>query len=175
MISSTQMQSYKSHELDIKIQTSSGDTVNLNMQNMSEMLYESQKQDGSSKSSLSFSSMQEFNFKVASENGIDDQDKKEIEEFMKIAKPFIDNFMKELDDQKQTTPINKITKSVEDIFAPVKEKSLDTQNFAKNQIVKLFDNALKMFQDQQSKMDDSQKLLTKILDSFDQDIKSLYA
>lgn len=175
MISSTQMQSYKSHELDIKIQTSSGDKINLNMENMSEMLYENQKNESSSKSSLSFSSMSQFNFKIDSKNGIDEQDKKEIEEFMKVAKPFIDNFMQELDDQKQTTPINKIAKNVEDIFAPIKERDADVQNFAKNGIVKLFDDALKIFQEQQSKMDESEKLLTKILDSFDVKQPSLYA
>lgn len=172
--SNYKMQAYQSHELDIKMKTSSGDTINLNMQNMNEMLLSSQKDSESSKDAFSFSSMQDFSFDINSENGIDEQDKKEIEEFMKIAQPYIDNFMQELEDQDKSSPINKIAKTIEDIFAPVKEKSDETKNFAKNSIVEMFDTAINLFDNPENKIEESTKLLSKILNSFDHSIKSLY-
>ncbi|NOQ31474.1 MAG: hypothetical protein GQ570_10155 [Helicobacteraceae bacterium] len=173
--SSAQMQSYKSHDLDIMMKTSSGDVINLNMSNMTEMNAELNKDEKGANGMFSFTTMQSFNFDISSENGIDEQDKKEIEEFMKIAQPHIDGFMEELEEQKQTTPMNQIAQEISSLFAPLKEKPEDTQNFAKNEIVKLFDNSIKPYEEKENKLEDSITLLNKILDSFKELYKPIYA
>ncbi len=173
MISSS-LEAYRSHDLNIQMRTSSGDTISLDFSNEQSLSMQQTKDGNRSSSSLSFSSMQSFQFQIES-NGIDAQDKKEIDAFMKIAQPYIDNFMKELSDGNQTTPLNKITKALDDIFSPLKLKSQNHQNHAKNEIVKSFDKAASQIDQFDKILKESQKLLENILKSFDKLEQNLYA
>ena len=168
------LSAYKSHNLDIYMKTSSGDEINISLSNEKSLNYNNKKTENSSSSDFSFSSSKEFSFDVNS-NGIDAQDKKEIEEFMKLAKPFIDNFMKELQDENQTTPLNSFIKDINDTLSPLKEKNDDIKNYAKNEIVKMFDNSLKEVNDFKSIIKESEKFLRETLKAFDLNFKSLYA
>ena len=115
MISSTSLNAYRSHELSIDMKTSSGDTLSLNFENTQELSLDSRQSDASKESSFSFSSMQAFSFKLDS-NGISEQDQKEIDTFMKKAQPYIDKFMKELEDQTQNSPINKVASDITNLM-----------------------------------------------------------
>jgi len=178
MINDTALGAYQSHSLNIMMKTSSGDVIKLDFENEKSLSYASHKDEKGSVSAMKLSSMQGFSFSVDS-NGIDEQDKKEIEAFMKIAQPYIDNFMQELKEDAPKSPVNKIAQDIVNSFASIKAKDQNTQNFAKNSIVDMFDKSLqetKTTQEQFDKLfEEAQKLLEKTLQLFDQEQKALYA
>ena len=183
MINSYTQDAYRSHELNIAMKTSSGDTIKLDFLNdqSSSMKY-SQSEKGSS-TSMSFSSHRAFSFSVKS-NGIDTQDQKEIDAFMKTAQPLIDKFLKELSEDAPTSPVTKLAKDITAIFQPNKERDENNINNIKTNIVKLFDKALQeveppkaLSQEDMIKklFEETQKLLEKTLKEFDNFDKEIYA
>lgn len=168
------LNSYKSHDLNITMRTSSGDVIKMDFANKQSLSYSSQKNEDTTKQSLTFSSMQSFQFTMTS-NGIDAQDKKEIDAFMKIAQPYIDNFLKELDQDAPKTPVTKLAHQIADIFQPMQEKNEDTQNYVKTNLVKMFDNSMQQIDNIEKIFDDVKLLLEKILQEFDQLNKAIYA
>lgn len=174
MNTSYSLDAYRTHDLNIMMRTSSGDVINMDFSNAQSLSMQTQKGEDSSSSSLSFSSMQSFEFSMSG-NGIDKQDEKEIKEFMKIAQPFIDNFLKELDEDAPKSPVNQIAHKIASIFEPMKEKDIDTQNFAKNSIVEMFDNSIKEIKNIDKIFADAQKLLERTLHEFDKIHQELYA
>ena len=174
MISSTSLNAYRSHELSIDMKTSSGDTLSLNFENTQELSLASHQNDTSKETNFSFSSMQAFSFKLDS-NGISEQDQKEIDAFMKKAQPYIDKFMKELEDQNQNSPINKVASDVTKLMGDLKNRDENVKNDTKKGIVDIFDNTLKNVKTNEKMIDEAQKLLQKILDGFDKILEPLYA
>jgi hypothetical protein len=124
--------------------------------------------------SFSFSSMQAFSFNLDS-NGISEQDQKEINAFMKKAQPYIDKFMKELEDQNQTSPINKVASDVTKLIGNLKNSDENVKNYAKKGIVDMFDNAVKETKSTEKMLNEAQKLMQKILDGFNKAFEPLYA
>jgi hypothetical protein len=127
--------------------------------------------------------MQSFSFSVKSD-GIDAQDQKEIDEFMKIAQPFIDDFLKELSQDAPKTPVTELAHKVAGIFNPNKERDENNVNNVKNNIVKMFDNSINQLEipektNKESMIEkifeDTKKLLEKTLKEFDEFNNSLYA
>lgn len=161
---------YRSHDLNISMKTSSGDTIAMDFSNQQSASYSQAKTQNSSSTSMSFSSMQSFSFSVQS-NGIDAQDKKEIAEFMKTAQPFIDGFLEELQEDAPKTPVTKLAHQVASMFNPNSQNEENKNNFIKTNIVKMFDNAVNDIKPTQEIIDkifeDTQKLLEKILKEFD--------
>ncbi|MEA1918487.1 MAG: hypothetical protein U9N52_01500 [Campylobacterota bacterium] len=175
MNTSYELNAYRSHELNIQMKTSSGDVINLDFENTQELALSADKSDKEENTSFSFSSLQAYQFSMQS-NGLDAQDKKEIAAFMEIAKPYIENFMKEVSDQEQTTPLNQIATMIEKTMEPMKALEHEAKQQGKNDIVKLFDNTLKTFEQSEKLIDESQKLLDKILKGFDKDFEDfMYA
>ena len=183
--SSHALDAYKSHDLNIFMRTSSGDTINMDFSSKSALSLRYEQNQDASSSALSFASMQSFDFSMKS-NGIDEQDKKEIDAFMKIAQPYIDSFLKELGEDAPQSPINKIAKEIAREFVPMKQKDEEVQNFTKANIVSMFDKAVKELQipekEQQSLeeitqkiLENAQNLLEKTLQAFDEIGQSLYA
>ena len=119
--------SYRAHDLNIAMKTSSGDTITMDFANHNAASLSYEQNGNSSKTSMSFSSMQSFQFSVES-NGIDAQDQKEIDAFMKIAQPFIDNFLKELQQDAPKTPVTKLANEIASIFNPNQERSENYKN-----------------------------------------------
>ncbi len=170
-----ELNAYRSHELNIQMRTSSGDVINMNFENSQALAMSAQQNEQGSLASFSFASLQQYQFQIDS-NGIDEQDQKEIEAFMEIAKPYIDNFMQELSDDQQTTPLNRISDQILREMDPLKNMNPASQEYAKNDIVALFDDSLKLFKQTQKLFDESQKLLDNILKGFDTEFeKLLYA
>lgn len=174
MISSASLDAYRSHELSIQMKTSSGDTLSLNFQNEQSLSLNEKTTADSKEQAFSFASMQAFSFKIES-NGISEQDQKEINAFMKKAQPYIDKFMKELEDQNQTTPVNKIASDVTKLIGNLKNSDENVKSHAKNGIVNLFDNAINSAKSNEKMIDEAQKLLKKVLDGFDKMFEPLYA
>jgi hypothetical protein len=174
MSTSLALDAYRSHDLNIMMKTSSGDVIKMDFSNKQNLSMKHQENQNGTKDSLSFASMQSFQFSVKS-NGLSEQDKKEIAGFMKIAQPYIDKYMKELSDGNQKSPMNKMAKQISDIFQPVQSKDTNIKNYAKNGIVDMFDKAAKSIKDINKIFEDAQKLLEKTLNNFDHSLKSLYA
>ena len=173
------LNAYQSHDLSIMMKTSSGDVINLDMSNSSALSYKNQQDENGSKTEFSFASNQNFQFKVDS-NGIDAQDKKEIEAFLEIAQPYIDNFMSELSEDQQKSPLNNIAQSISQLIAPAKEENEAYRSQTKESLVNTFDKSLDKFRPQAREHDSkthsssaldklfeqSQKLLEKVLEDF---------
>lgn len=172
------MSAYRSHELSIMMKTSSGDVINLDFSNEKSLVYAKKQDRNGSEEMMKFSSMQSFSFSMQT-NGIDEQDKKEIAAFMKLARPYIDKFLKELKEDAPKSPLNKTARQIADLFSPMKEKDDDTKAYTKNSIVKLFDEAMERNKEVAKSFDElfaqTQKLLEKTLHIFDKMEKTLYA
>jgi len=177
------LDAYRSHDLNIAMKTSSGDVIKMDFSNeQSSSLRHSQNENGS-RTSMSFSSMQSFQFSIES-NGIDEQDQKEIDAFMKIAQPFIDDFLQELSQDAPNTPVTKLAHDIAGLFDPDRERSDDAKNTVKTNIVKMFDNALSQIEPPEEMsmqemieklLEDTQNLLEKTLKEFDDFNKNIYA
>ncbi len=130
---------YSQHVLSIDIRTSSGDIIELDFNNEKSLQYSASDHQ----KSFSFSSMESFSFHYEG-NGIDAQDKKEIEAFLKVAQPSIDNFVAGLNDGSSLIqPINQLTQDITQIFRPVREaNNQNLLNFTKSGLVKGMDKAL---------------------------------
>jgi hypothetical protein len=183
MNSSYGVDAYRSHDLNIAMRTSSGDVIKMDFSNEQSSSIRHSQNENSSKTFMSFSSQQSFQFSIKS-NGIDAQDQKEIDAFMKTARPFIDNFLKELGEDAPGTPVTKLANQIAGLFDPNRERSEDSKSAIKTNIVKMFDNALSEFQapktpSPQETMDnilkETQKLLEKTLKEFNSFNKELYA
>ncbi len=173
MNTSYELNAYRSHTLDIQMRTSSGDVINLGFENTQELALSAQKDGKNENASFSFSSLQKYQFEMQTSNGIDEQDKKEIAAFMEIAKPYIENFMQEVSDQEQKTPLNQISDLLEKTMQPIKDMAYDTKQQGKTDLVKLFDDTLKMFEQSEKLINESQKFLDKLLGNFDKDFEVL--
>jgi len=183
MINSYSQNAYRSHELNVALRTSSGDTIKLNLLNEQSSFMNYKQNEKGSSASMSFSSHRAFSFSVKS-NGIDSQDQKEIDAFMKTAQPFIDKFLKELSEDAPSSPITKLAKDIATIFQPSKERDKNNVNNIKTNIVKVFDKALHTLkpsktlsqEDMIKKLfKDTQKLLERTLKEFDNFTTKIYA
>lgn len=173
MVASYGMDAYRSHELSIEMRTSSGDIINMGFSNAQSLSVNAEKSGNSSSLSYTFSSMQAFSFSLDT-NGLDAQDQKEIAAFMEIARPYIEGFMKELEQGDRHTPLNQVAKSVSDAFKPAEPEGERMKNHAKNSIVSLFDTALEQSRSVAEIFDGMQELLERTLTLFDRDETSLY-
>lgn len=177
------LDAYKAHDLNIAMRTSSGDEINFDFSNHKSASLSHQEDESGSSDSMKFSSMQSFSFSMQT-NGIDDQDQKEIDEFMKIAQPYIEDFLAELKEDAPKTPVTELAHKIAGIFAPNKDRDENNTNNVKSNIVKMFDNSVNKLEipKGQNKEDminkifkDAQKLLEKTLKEFDEFNKSIYA
>jgi len=167
------------------MRTSSGDIIKMDFANAQSTSLSHQQNENGSQTSMRFSSMQSFQFNIQT-NGIDAQDQKEIDEFMKIAQPFIDDFLQELKDAAPKSPVTQLAHQIAGIFEPNQERSENQKNHIKTNIVALFDQSLKKLESPQKieKLDtqemidkifkDAQKLLEKTLQEFDEFNKKFY-
>ena len=163
----TALNAYSQHALSIDIRTSSGDLIELDFNNEKSLEYSSNK-DGKS---FSFSSLESFSFSYEG-NGIDAQDKKEIEAFLKIAQPNIENFVAGLNEGSSLTqPINQLANNIANIFQPVKDKGDENLlNFAKHGLSKAMDKA---FENELKPLDQTEKVISHAQRFLEQMLKQL--
>ncbi|MEA1983048.1 MAG: hypothetical protein U9N39_05830, partial [Campylobacterota bacterium] len=139
------LDTYRTHDLNIAMRTSSGDVIKMDFANENASSFRKTKDENGSNTSMTFSSMQSFSFSMQG-NGIDAQDQKEIDSFMKRAQPYIDSFLEELNQDAPGTPVTKLAHEIAGIFNPNQERDEETTNTIKTNIVKMFDNALNSFE-----------------------------
>ncbi len=177
------LDAYKAHDLNIAMRTSSGDELTLDFSNKKSTSIRHNEDSQGSSSSMKFSSEQSFSFSVKT-NGIDAQDQKEIEEFMKVAKPYIDDFLKELSEDAPKTPVTQLAHKVASMFDPSKDRDQNNIYNVKTNIVEMFDRSLNQLEipEKTSKeemiekiYEDAKKLLEKTLKEFDEFNKEIYA
>lgn len=183
------LDTYRSNDLNIAMRTSSGDEIKLDFAKETATSLRYSEDKNGSKASFSFSSMQSFQFSIKS-NGIDAQDQKEIDAFMKIAQPFIDDFIKELEADAPTSPVTQLARQIAGLFEPSKPRDEDTKNQIKTNIVNMFDNSIAKLDTPKPTLDSpldtsvnkldeilkqTQKLLEKTLKEFEEFNKKLYA
>jgi len=183
MNTSYSLDAYKSHDLNIAMKTSSGDVIKMDFANEQAGSFSQTKTENGTSTRASFSSMQSFQFSIDS-NGISKQDQKEIDGFMKIAQPFIDDFLKELQKDAPNSPVTQLANKISSIFEPSRERDENQKNAIKTNIVDMFDNSLNKLQlPQEMKvedimkkiLEDTQKLLERTLKEFDNFGKNTYA
>lgn len=180
MYTSYSLDTYSAHDLNVSMRTSSGDVIEIGLSNQKQASFSYEQDNNGTTTAMSFASMQSFQFKIDS-NGIDKQDKKEIQAFMKIAQPYIDSFMKELKDDTQKSPMNQIAQKIADLFEPQKHRDQNNKNYVKNNIVNMFDKSIKKHETLTTEdliekiFKDSRKLLEKTLDAFENNKNFLYA
>ena len=177
------MDSYRAHDLNIAMQTSSGDKISFDFSNHQSASFSHQQNGNSSSTQMHFSSMQSFEFNIET-NGIDEQDQKEIDAFMKIAQPFIEDFLKELQESAPSSPVTKLAHKIASIFEPSRERDENAKNHIKTNIVDMFDRSVEKLKAPEEKQDlnsieeilkETQKLLEKTLQEFDEFNKKIYA
>lgn len=183
MNTSYSLNTYRAHDLNISMRTSSGDVIEMDFANHQSTSMSYEQNAGRSKSQMSFSSMQSFQFSIDS-NGIDKQDQKEIDAFMKTAQPFIDNFLIELEDAAPKSPVSQLAHQIAGIFEPNNDRSENSKNHIKTNIVEMFDNAMSKLETPEKLntqemiekiFKETQKLLEKTLKEFNEFNKNLYA
>ncbi len=118
---------------NFSFQTSSGDKININ-------LYKAKKRelktsDDGKAFSYSFASLERFQFKIE-HNGLSEQDKKEINDMMKLIRPMIEEFYKEEASKTQEDTTNFIADKL-------KQNDENKQNYAKKLLVDTFDDVMK--------------------------------
>jgi len=170
------LNAYSQHSLAIDIKTSSGDIIELDFNNEKSLDYRSNDKE----KSFSFSSLESFSYHYEGD-GIDAQDRKEIDAFLKIAQPQIDEFMAGLKDGSSLTePINKITNNITSIFGPVKDKGDDNVlNFVKHGLSNSVDKALEKEIEPKEQTQDiishAQRFLEQMLKQLDKVQEEFYA
>ena len=171
----TALSAYSQHSLSIDIKTSSGDIIELDFNNEKSLDYNSNKNG----ESFAFSSLESFSYHYEG-NGIDAQDRKEIQAFLEIAQPNIDNFVAGLNEGSSlTSPINKITSDISSIFNPIKEKNDDDLlNFVKEGLTNGLDKALAQeidpFKQTEEVLSHAQRFLEQMMKHLDKAEELLY-
>jgi hypothetical protein len=101
---------------------------------------------------------------------------------MKIAQPFIDDFLKKLQKDAPNSPVTKLANQIASIFEPSQQRDENKKNIVKSNIVKTFDNAFERFkpkEENNNSLDnlfkEMQKLLERTLKEFDQFNQNIYA
>ncbi len=171
----TALSAYSQHSLSIDIKTSSGDIILFDFNNEKSLDYS----ENEAQRSFSFSSMESFSFHYEG-NGIDAQDKKEIDAFLKLAQPNIDNFVAGLNDGSSLTkPINQLTQNISQLFKPLKENADNNLlNLSKEGLVKAMDRAfakeLSPLEQTQEVISHAQRFLEQMLKQLDKAEESFY-
>ena len=171
----TALNAYSQHTLSIDIKTSSGDVIELDFNNEKSLEYSSNEKE----KSFAFSSTESFSFHYEG-NGIDAQDKKEIDAFLRLAQPNIDNFVAGLNEGSSlTTPINQLTQNIASIFQPIKDKEDENLlNFTKQGLVNSLDRALeqglKPIEQTEKIISHAQRFLEQMLKQLDKAEEAFY-
>jgi hypothetical protein len=151
--------------LDFNIKTKSGDTISLSAYNKrsSSASIEQNEQETTYTMKKEISMGYAFHYEG---NGIDENDKKEIDEALKKMQPSITEFVKTLSDnstQEKKTPSSLIVSMSEFLssMAP-KPKDINTQNYEKSGILDNFSKALHDLKPIQKALDDIGDLMLKV-------------
>jgi len=157
--------SYQMQGFDFSMQTSSGDKIDLSM-------YSSKKSDISLQKDknilqMSLSLKEEFGYSFSySGNGIDEQDKKEIQEALKKIEPFLGIFGGDKTDLPQSQKTN-LAFDMNNLLP--KPKDENHKNFIKDSVIDKMDEMLKAF----DAIDEMTKLAKDVFDELSKQMEQL--
>jgi len=170
---SSQISSYQANSFTLKLQTSSGDKIALNMYDTksSSMAY---KENGDSKSfglSLRHESGYSFSYEG---NGIDEQDKAEIAKALKLARPLLSEYLDNVNGKEaDTKEVENSAFDLKNLFPTPKNDN--HSNFIKDNILNLFGNTLnEVDKPQNNLISEAKKLFDSLLKQLDKQL-SFYA
>jgi len=157
---STSMQGF-----DFSMKTSSGDKIALSMYSAQSTQLENTRKDGLDEMRLSL--REEYGYSFSYEgNGIDEQDKKEIEAALKKIEPLLKMFQKE-PSQISHEEKNNLAFDIKQ-FLP-QPKNSDHENFMKSKTLDKMDEMLKAF----DAAEEMRKLAKDVFDMLEEQMKSL--
>lgn len=155
------------NSFSFNLQTSSGDKISLSMYDNKELESDFIKDDSSKKLSMSLRHEYGYDFSYSG-NGIDENDKKEIEKAMKLIRPMFHKFLENI--KKSDKIINdKDILHLSNKFKSLmpKPKNDDMKNMLKDETVKNMDNILSLFKQNDKLVQNTKKLFDKIFNDFD--------
>ena len=153
---------YSYNDFNFSMKTSSGDTIDLKMYDEHAAEFSHQKNDTTETTTLSLSHSYGYNFRYEG-NGIDEQDKKEIAEAMKLIQPVMEDYLKNV--AKNEPKNSDIINSAFDInsYLP-KPKDNNTKNYLNDETLKTIDKVLEKVENQNEKiLKEAQKLFDALL------------
>ena len=159
---------YNYNDFNFSMQTSSGDKIDLKMydEKSSEVAFKKDENSTSMMLSLTHSYGYSFHYEG---NGIDAQDKKEIDAAMKTIKPMLEQYMENVKESEEDFSMAEITNRAFDInqYLP-KTENLDTKNYLSDKTLKTLDKILEKAEHQNEKMlKHAQKLFESLLKQMD--------
>jgi len=165
---SIQANTHDYDNFNFSMQTSSGDKIDLRLydEKSSELSF---SKDGNSTSLiLSLTHSYGYSFRYEG-NGIDTQDKKEIDQAMKTIQPMLEKYMQNVKDSEENFSMSEITNRAFDInhYLP-KTQNHDTKSYLQDQTLKSIDKILEKAQYQNQKLlEHAQKLFESIMKQTD--------
>ena len=146
--------------LDFSFQTSSGDKISLNLYNKESLEYTKSSNANSTTRELILKRERGLSFHYEG-NGIDERDKKEIQEAMDKIKDVIDQFLSASPKEKKQKDINsKLT----DILNPLKSDNVEKNEYTKSSLLETFSKLLKEYKEQEKEL---QKIFKNPLEEFE--------
>jgi hypothetical protein len=165
MIASSYTQQ-SSSAFDFSMQTSSGDKINLSAFRESEVEIGHFKDDSLDISSLSLKQTYGYSFSYSG-NGIDKQDRKEIDEALKEIKPLLNFLDLEIGFKADDKSISDKALDINALLPKAKDDN--HQNFIKDSLVDMMDEMLEAF----DANDDMLKLARDVFDVLEKQMKGL--
>ena len=148
------------------LQTSSGDTIDLSMYDAKFASLSQESSQNSQSTSLTLAHAYGYSFKYEG-NGIDANDKKEIDEAMKLIQPMMDDYFKSIKEdstQASNAKTNNTAYAINDLLPKNKLKNEATQNYTNDSLLKNIDTILAKSENQNKKMlEEAQKLFDAVL------------
>ena len=159
---------YNYNDFNFSMQTSSGDKIDLKLYDEKSSELSFSKYGNSTSLTLSLTHSYGYSFRYEGD-GIDAQDKKEIDQAMKTIQPMLDKYMQNVKDGEEDFSMSEITNRAFDInnYLP-KTQNQDTKNYLQNQTLKSIDKILEEVQYQNQKvLEHAQKLFESIMKQMD--------
>ncbi|CAD7288857.1 ATP/GTP-binding protein [Campylobacter suis] len=154
----------KLSSLDFSFKTSSGDKINLGLYNNKSVEYASARTANSSIQSLTLTHEYGYNFEYVG-NGIDANDLKEINEALEKIQPKIDEFLKQIEDDKifSNSEITNLASSLKSELPQAKD--LNHANLIADKTLKMFDSLLEQHKLTQKMLEKVNKLFENVIDN----------
>ncbi|NLC27809.1 MAG: ATP/GTP-binding protein [Campylobacteraceae bacterium] len=160
------------NSLDFTINTTSGDKISLNMYDKKSFSYQEYQENGLNTKELTLSHVYGYKFSYEG-NGIDANDRREIEEALKAIQPKVDDYLRNVKESGIPSP----KEILNDAFSMRQNlpqlKDENYKNAVADGLLKTFDKSLSMLKADQIVLESAKTIFEKILEQFES--FSLYA
>ncbi|WP_456452791.1 ATP/GTP-binding protein [Hydrogenimonas sp.] len=146
------------------LQTSSGDTIELSMYDNKSVSFSEQSGEGTRTTTMSL--RHEFGYRFHYEgNGIDAQDKKEIEDAMKLVKPMFQKFLESVKKSDEMPGFKELTNVAQLLKSELpKPQTPDGLNMLKDKTVDTMDGVLALFKRNDKLIESAKALFDRLFD-----------